>query len=220
MVDRLLYYISVFLALIVVLPLHEYAHAFVAYKCGDPTAKNLGRLTINPLAHFDPIGLIFFAIAGFGLAKPVPINPNNFRKYKKGCFLVSIAGVACNYVLAFLAYPLFILSMYIPKFGYFTNVLSNVLYLIFHFGLAFFVFNLLPIYPLDGFRVIDAFSKRRSKIYQFLRTKGVFVLYFLFLLSIIADAIGVWQIDVLGNFISIVSGYLGYPITLFWGLIF
>ncbi len=220
MIDRLLYYISIFLALIIVLPFHEFAHAFVAYKCGDNTAKNLGRLTINPLAHFDVIGLIFFAVAGFGWAKPVPVNPNNFRKYKRDSFLVSIAGVITNYILAFIAYPLFVLSLSIPTFGYFTQVLSEVLYLIFHLGLVFFVFNLLPIYPLDGFRAIDAFSKRRSKVYYFLRNKGIFVLYFLFILSVIAEATGVWQIDILGNFISLISGYLGYPITLFWGLIF
>jgi Zn-dependent protease len=220
MIDRIIYYISIFLALIVVLPVHELAHAFVAYKCGDNTAKNLGRLTINPLAHFDPIGLICFVLAGFGWAKPVPVNPNNFRKYRKGSFLVAVAGVVANYVLAFIVFPLFVLSTFIPNFGYFTVVLSNALYLIFDLSIVFFIFNLLPIYPLDGFRIVDSFSKKKGKIYYFLRTKGIFVLYFLFLLSIVADITNVWQIDILGNFITFIKGYVSYPIYAFWGLIF
>ncbi len=220
MIDKIIYYLSLFLALIVVLPIHELAHAFVAYKCGDNTAKNLGRLTLNPLAHFDPIGLISFILVGFGWAKPVPVNPNNFRKYKKGSFFVAIAGVVANYILAFIVFPLFILSTYVPNFGYFTVMLTNALYLIFDLSIIFFIFNLLPIYPLDGFRIIDSFSKKKSKIYYFLRTKGIFVLYFLFLLSIIADITNVWQINILGNFITLIKGYVSYPIYAFWGLIF
>ena len=84
MIDRILDFIAIFLALIVVLPLHEYAHGLVAYKCGDNTPKLMGRLTLNPMAHFDPIGLIMFVFARFGFAKPVPVNPYNFRKYKFG----------------------------------------------------------------------------------------------------------------------------------------
>ena len=70
-----------------VIPLHEFAHAATAYMCGDPTAKYHGRLSLNPMRHFDPLGLVSFALVGFGWAKPVPINPHNFKKYKLGCFL-------------------------------------------------------------------------------------------------------------------------------------
>ena len=220
MVYRILEYISVFLALIIVLPLHEYAHGYVAYKCGDPTAKFSGRLTLNPLSHFDKIGLICFVFAGFGWAKPVPVNPNNFRNYRRGCFYVSIAGVTANYLLAFIAAPLFYLSLKIPQFGYFTYVLSNSLFYVYHLSIVFFIFNLLPIYPLDGFRAIDSFTKKRNKIYYFLRDKGIFILYGLFFLSIISDALNVPQIDILGRLISFLSYYVSYPINLFWGLIF
>ncbi len=219
-VDRIIEYISTFLALIIVLPVHEFAHAFVADKCGDKTPRALGRLTINPLAHFDPFGLVCFVLAGFGWAKPVPINPNNFKNYKKSSFLVAIAGVIANYILAFFAYPLYKLSLYIPHFGYFTTVLSNVLYLIYALGISFFIFNLLPIYPLDGFRIIDTFSKKRGKLYWILRTKGVLILFLFFVLNFLADTIGVWQLDVLGNLISVLSKYVAYPIYSLWGLIF
>ena len=82
-----------FLAVTLVLTLHEFAHAFVAYKCGDPTAKWAGRMTLNPAKHFDPLGLVCFVFAGFGWAKPVPINEANFKKYGSGCFWTSAAGV-------------------------------------------------------------------------------------------------------------------------------
>ena len=122
-IERIITYLSVFIAILVILPFHEFAHAFVAVKCGDNTPKNYGRYTLNPLAHFDRVGLICFLFAGFGWAKPVPINPNNFKKYKKGCFLVSIAGVVFNYILSFFAYPLIYFSLKIPDIGFFDDIL-------------------------------------------------------------------------------------------------
>ena len=211
--------ISKFLALLLVLPLHEFAHGFVAVKCGDPTPKLYGRYTLNPLAHFDWLGLACFVFAGFGWAKPVPINPNNFRHYKRGCFFTSIAGVAANYLLAFIAFPLYFLALvYVPPFGYFTQVLQDTLYYIVILSLCFCVFNLLPIYPLDGFRVVDVFCKKRGKIYTFLRTKGVIILYALFALSIVADFANLPQLDILGNVISYFVNLIEIPIFYFWRL--
>lgn len=220
MIERILGYVCVFLALIIVLPLHEFAHAFVAVKCGDGTPKAYGRYTLNPMSHFDAYGLICFVFAGFGWAKPVPVNPYNFKNYKWGSFFVSIAGVTANFLLAFLVYPLFELSLKVPEFGYFTYVLQFTLFYIVSMSLSFTVFNLLPIYPLDGFRVIDAFSKKRSNVYRILRNYGTYILLGLFALSILADASGVYQIDILGNVLSIAVKYLQIPITAFWGLFF
>ena len=106
MLDYIFYLLAQFLAVMVVISFHEFAHAYAAYKCGDPTAKFAGRMTLNPVKHFDPLGVIMFAFAGFGWAKPVPINPNNFDNYKKGCLWTAAAGVLMNYVMAFLLYPL------------------------------------------------------------------------------------------------------------------
>ncbi len=219
-VYRILEYIAKFLALLIVLPLHEFAHAFVAVKNGDQTPRFAGRYTLNPLAHFDVTGLICFVLVGFGWAKPVPINPDNFRNYKKGRFTVSIAGVSANYLLAFLAYPLYILSFKIPQFGYFTSVLQLALFFTFSMSLCFFVFNLIPVYPLDGFMAIDALVKRRNGVYDFLRYKGIYVLYALFALSFVADLINFPQIDVLSIIIGSVVEVIRKPITLFWGLFF
>lgn len=219
MASKIVQYFAVFLALILVLPVHEFAHAFVAVKCGDDTPRFAGRYTLNPLAHFDVLGLVCFVLARFGWAKPVPINPNNFKNYKRDSFLVAAAGIIANYLLAFLVYPLFCLTLKIPSFGYFTYLLQYTLYFIFSLSLSFIAFNVLPIYPLDGFRIIDAFSKKRSKIYYILRVYGSYILLFLMLLSVIADFTGFYSLDILGTALTFVVKYIKIPITAFWGLI-
>lgn len=221
MIEKILGYISTFLALMIVLPIHEFAHGFAAVKSGDPTPKLYNRYTLNPFAHFDISGLVCFVLVGFGWAKPVPINPNNFRHYKRGCFFTSVAGVVANYLLAFLVYPLFLLAFfYLPEFGYFTTVFVSMLQKTIVLSLCFMVFNLLPFYPLDGFRVVDVFVRRRGKIYWFLRTKGIYILYGLVLLSFVADLTNLYYLDVLGYIINHVVGVLEIPIIKFWGLIF
>ncbi len=220
MIDRIVKYISIFLALIVVLPLHEFAHAFAADKSGDFTPRLNGRYTLNPLAHFDPLGLVMFVLAGFGWAKPVPINPANFRHYKLDSFLVSSAGIIVNYLTAFVFLPLFYLSLYVPEFGLFTTVLQTTLQYIVSLSLVFCVFNLIPIFPLDGYRIIDCFIKRRNKFYYNYKTYGIFVLYALIFMSFLSDVTGIYYLDVLGIAIRYVVNLISVPITAFWGLIF
>lgn len=227
MIERLINYIAVFLALLIVLPLHEFAHGYAAVKCGDYTPKLYKRYTLNPMSHFDPMGLACFVFAGFGWAKPMPVNPSNFKNYRKGVFLVSIAGVTINFITSFLIYPVLLLVSYklLPLFvgvnlGYFDDVLVLSLYYIYRMGLTFFVFNLIPVYPLDGFRAYSAITRKHTQVYYFLKNKGLYVLYGLFFLSIIADYSGLYFLNILGIFINFVVGYLSYPITAFWGLFF
>ena len=88
-------------AILIGLTVHEWAHAYAAYRLGDPTAKNLGRMTLNPLAHIDPIGFAMLLLVGFGWAKPVPVSPRNFKHYRRDDIIVSLAGITMNILIAF-----------------------------------------------------------------------------------------------------------------------
>ena len=214
-----------FLAVIVVISLHEFAHAAVAYKCGDPTAKYAGRMTLNPVKHFDLWGMLCFALAGFGWAKPVPINPYNFRNYRWGSFFTSVAGIAINYISAFFFYPLLILAaqFLLPAVdGTYMSIFLQVLLIsLYRYSLSFCVFNLLPFYPLDGFRIVEALDKRRGKVFLFLRRYGYYILLGLILVNIVSSYLPILNtVNVLGYFMNFVVNVLGAPISQLWGLIF
>ena len=144
--------------LLLALVLHEYAHARVAVAMGDFTPKLTGRLTLNPVAHIDPIGLIMLLVAHFGWAKPVMVNPRNFRDMRKGNILVALAGPAANFVTAFVAMFLMIL-MYRLNFDMSIGV-KTVLSMIVLFNVNFGIFNLIPLPPLDGSKILLAFLPR------------------------------------------------------------
>ena len=225
MIEKIVEYVSIFLALLIVLPFHEFAHAFVADKFGDHTPRLNGRLTLNPIAHFDLFGLLSLLFVHFGWGKPVPINPNNFRKRRLGCFWVSVAGILTNYLLAFLFYPILILftrgiiNGTILDLALFDDVIHLTLYYVFTLNLFLFAFNVLPLYPLDGFKLFESLNTNRGVIYRFLRNYGQYILLGLVFLGIMSDITGVYQLDILGYALNWITNYLQYPITLFWGLI-
>lgn len=152
------------------LSLHETAHGFIAYKLGDPTARNLGRLTLNPLKHLDPIGFACMILAGFGWAKPVPINTRNFKKPRRDIALSSVAGPASNLILAFVfviilrftAEPLLTNAVHAELAG--NAAIADMwwylyvfIYLAAQMNVTLAVFNLLPIPPLDGSKILFMF---------------------------------------------------------------
>ncbi len=150
-------------ALFLVISVHEFSHGFVAWKMGDPTAKNAGRLTLNPLAHLDPLGALCMILFRFGWAKPVPINPFYFRNRKKGTVLVSLAGPGSNIVFAFIC-GIIVAGLYIVMnltFRFSGVLLYGVLNTVAEFfmvcaamNISFAIFNLIPIPPLDGGKIL------------------------------------------------------------------
>lgn len=183
------------LSILLALSFHEWAHGYVAYKLGDPTAKYEGRLTLNPLAHLDPIGTILFLTVGFGWGKPVPINPRYFRHYKRDTALVSIAGPASNLLLALVAFAgLALLSTHAIGSSVFKMIdagglsatlpqfLVDFLTASVGLNLGLMAFNLLPIAPLDGSKILAAFVpyQYEEELRQFLHY-GPFILLFLLL---------------------------------------
>jgi len=133
--------------------LHELAHGWVAYQMGDPTAKRLGRLSLNPLRHLDPIGTLMLFLFGFGWAKPVPVNFSNLHNTRKGLILVSSAGIITNMLLAFLAFFLYRFLSPEP-----SGVLSTLLYYLAQINIILASFNLIPIPPLDGSKILMGFA--------------------------------------------------------------
>lgn len=135
-------------ALIVAATVHEFAHAYVADRLGDPTPRAMGRLTLNPLAHLDPVGSLLILLAGFGWAKPVQINPANFADWRRDSILVALAGPLANVTLVFLLGMPFKLGQVEP------GVLRNLLVWGLQINAMLAVFNLIPVPPLDGSKVL------------------------------------------------------------------
>ena len=165
--DFLLELIIIFPIVLVTLSFHEWAHGFVAYKLGDPTAKYMGRLTLNPVRHIDPIGAICMLVAHFGWAKPVPIDITNFKHPKRDLALSAIAGPITNLLLGFVGCFFYVLVINIlPTYTFeYPNELSLklakiLIQFVFYFGwlnISLALFNLLPIPPLDGSKILYAF---------------------------------------------------------------
>ncbi len=154
-------------AALIALSVHEYAHGYVAYRLGDPTAKALGRLTLNPLKHIDPIGAICMILFRFGWAKPVPINTRYFKNPRNGMALTAAAGPISNLLMAIIGALFFrlipllgnaVLAAFYHEVLYFFFAYLSLFFYIFHvMNLALCVFNLIPLPPLDGSRIFYVF---------------------------------------------------------------
>lgn len=188
---------GVFASLFVVfctLPFHEYAHALVATKLGDQTARLSGRLSLNPMRHIDPLGALMIVLVGFGYAKPVPVNPRNFKNPKVGMALTALAGPCANLLMAIVFLLLKNIILLFPTSN--PIVLALAYFFIFaasiNIGLA--VFNLLPIPPLDGSRILQLIipSKYYFKFLQYERYV-VIVVFVLLLTGILSRPLGYLQ---------------------------
>ncbi len=183
------YLVVVLISMTLAFSFHEFMHSVAATWCGDNTSRNMGRLTLNPLAHIDPIGTLCIVLVGFGWGKPVPYNPNNLYRLKSKKLMrqmVHLAGVTGNFVLALV---FSIISMFMIAFGdgsAFCNAISDICFYSTELNLMLMAFNLIPIPPLDGFHVLEEFLPVKTKYsngYRTFVTKGPQVLWILVLVS-------------------------------------
>ena len=176
--QALVYILSIFLAMCIGLSFHECALAWTAYKLGDPTAKNLGRMTLDPIKHIDPLGMLCFLLFGIGWAKPVMITTRNLKNFRRDDVLISLAGPVTNLLLSFVFFGIFFFLT--PVLMFRAPAILSILATIYSVNIGLAVFNVLPIPPLDGFHVVTSLFVRKSyKVVDFLRQYGYWILLIL-----------------------------------------
>lgn len=178
--DVIFILLSYAMIILIALPVHELAHAFAADRMGDPTARWNGRLTLNPLAHLDVVGTLMILFFRFGYAKPVPVNPRNFREYKKGMIITSVAGPLSNLALSLASLAILRLLLFVPSPPLFSHLAKILLLNFAQVNIFLAIFNLMPVPPLDGYRIISNFIPPRwaysIERYQLFITIGFIVL--------------------------------------------
>lgn len=202
------------MVLLTAIPIHECAHAWASNKLGDPTAKNLGRLTLNPLPHLDLIGSVLMLFTGFGWAKPVPVTTRNFKNVKKGMILTALAGPAANILLALLSLILYKLWCYflypLLAINFTTaSAIAQIFYIMCLLNINLAVFNLFPIPPLDGSRVLTAVLPAR--LYYKVMQYEQYIIYGVFIILMLGWLDGPLSFlrGVVYNFLNLITGFLG-----------
>lgn len=196
--QEIAYYLIIFLfALTLSFSLHEFMHAATAVWLGDPTPRNMGRLTLNPIAHVDPVGTVLLLIAGFGWGKPVMYNPNNLHRFKSHRWMnimVHLAGVTGNFILALVANIFFLLfaalEIKFPGAETVFRALTDAFSYTYAFSMMLLAFNLLPIPPLDGFHVLEEllpYKVRSTEGYRKFQRFSPYIIWVVFIVSTVSN---------------------------------
>lgn len=198
-------------AFLLAITVHEFSHGYIAYKLGDPTARDAGRLTFNPLAHLDIFGTLALILIHFGWAKPVPVNPRNFAHPRRDDIWVSLAGPASNFISAFIFGMLFRLIDPFLAVSDLGIIILKMIYYGVWINLVLTIFNLLPIPPLDGFHVLEGLVSYNIylKLQKFARA-GSFILFGLIIITVVT---GIPIFDILfGPFVTFFGSlFTGQP---------
>lgn len=203
--------VSAAIVIFITMPIHEYAHGFAAYKLGDPTAKHQGRLTLNPLAHLDYMGSLMILFIGFGYAKPVPVDSRYFNNPKRDMAITAFAGPLSNLVFAFVSCFLANTVGFIMGTIYLSQVAVDILFfflLVFNYiaiiNISLAVFNLIPIPPLDGSKILAAFLPDRI-YWQLMRYERYFTIIIMVIIITSSRSAGILNRAVSGIFNSFYS---------------
>jgi Zn-dependent protease len=190
--DTILHFLARVLTLLLVIPIHESAHALVAKWFGDDTADRAGRISLNPMDHFDPIGTILMIFTGFGWAKPVPINPMRMKKYRAGIALTALAGPVSNILAAFVAVLAYAIMMTteagvdasIEKAVTPISCVKLLLIYLYHTNIGLAIFNLIPLPPLDGYNVLSYFTSSKVDRWFHQHQREISITFFLVIIGL------------------------------------
>lgn len=212
------YVISALIVIFLTMPVHEWAHGFVAFKLGDPTPRYLGRLTLNPLAHIDYVGALMILLFGFGWAKPVQVNSRYFKNPKWGMAITAFAGPLANIIVAFIslliAFGIIYTTTWLSYSVIWLNFILSVFIFIAQINISLAVFNLIPIPPLDGSKLLSALLPNRI-YYRIMQYERYF---FIVIVLLLVTGILNYPLDLLFEFVFTGVGFLAeLPFKLIFG---
>ena len=212
------YIISALIVIFLTMPVHEWAHGFVAFKLGDPTPRYLGRLTLNPLAHIDYVGALMILLFGFGWAKPVQVNSRYFKNPKWGMAITAFAGPLANIIVAFIslliAFGIIYTTTWLSYSVIWLNFILSVFIFIEQINISLAVFNLIPIPPLDGSKLLSALLPNRI-YYRIMQYERYF---FIVIVLLLVTGILNYPLDLLFEFVFTGVGFLAeLPFKLIFG---
>lgn len=212
------YIISALIVIFLTMPVHEWAHGFVAFKLGDPTPRYLGRLTLNPLAHIDYVGALMILLFGFGWAKPVQVNSRYFKNPKWGMAITAFAGPLANIIVAFIslliAFGIIYTTTWLSYSVIWLNFILSVFIFIAQINISLAVFNLIPIPPLDGSKLLSALLPNRI-YYRIMQYERYF---FIVIVLLLVTGILNYPLDLLFEFVFTGVGFLAeLPFKLIFG---